>query len=247
MPVLAPLTTLASLTATWLAWDYAQSRAEAKHAMATLSQFVAEPVLRLLMRTDLRASLLPQRREITVMVADMASYTQLTAAASLEDTARLTQEFLEAITHPVLQAGGTLDRYTGDGLIAFWGAPLPLPDHPQRCIAAALQVLDSLQALNQRRHARGEVELRMRIGIESGEVLVGDLGSSIRSTYTAVGDCINLASRLQEVGREIGEPLVIGPRTHAASRMALRPLGQTQIRGLDAPISVYGLPTVHDA
>lgn len=242
LSVLPPLAAFAAFTAAWVAFDFAQSRRMTRRAMTTLSHYVARPVLKLLLRQGLERSLAPSRQLITVMVADMAGYTRLTAESSLEQSARLTTEFLEAITGPVLGGGGTLDRYTGDGLIAFWGAPLAAPDHAAQCHATALRMLEALAELNQRREARGERVLSMRIGIESGEALVGDLGSSARSVYTAVGNCINLASRLQEIARDIGEPLVVGPVASAASGAALRSLGRRVVRGLEEPIELFGLP-----
>jgi adenylate cyclase len=239
--VLAPLAAFGTFTATWAAFDFAESRQATRRALSTLSHYVAQPVLKLLVRQGLERSLAPSRQLITVMVADMAGYTRLTAESSLEESARLTTEFLEAITPPVLGSGGTLDRYTGDGLIAFWGAPLASGAHAQQCFDAALHMLRALGELNTRRVARGERRLSMRIGIESGEALVGDLGSSARSVYTAVGNCINLASRLQEIAREIGEPLVVGPQAGEAIHAALRPLGLHTVRGLAEPIPLFGL------
>jgi adenylate cyclase len=144
------------------------------------------------------------------------------------------------ITSPVLESQGTLDRYTGDGLIAFWGAPLPVDDHAQRALRAAEDMLVQLQAFNRRRAEAGQPPVAMRVGIESGEAVVGDLGSSKRGAYTAVGTCINLASRLQEMARDLGEPLVVGPQAFAAGGAALRSLGHHAVRGLDEPVELHG-------
>lgn len=239
--VLAPLVVMVTFAATWTSLAFAESRRMSRQALATLSHYVAQPVLRLLVRQGLQRSLAPGRQRITVLVADMAGYTRLTAESSLEEAARLTTEFLEAITAPVLDSGGTLDRYTGDGLIAFWGAPLAVPDHAERAFQAALKMLEAVVALNERRRARGEPPLAVRVGMESGEALVGDLGSSARSVYTAVGSCINLASRLQEQAREMGEVLVVGPQAQQGIGHRLHPLGRWPVRGLAEPLELYGL------
>jgi len=239
--VLAPIAAWAGYGLTWLALDLAQARTLTRRAMRTLSQYVAAPVLKLLVRQGLQNTLAPSRRHITVMVADMAGYTRLTAQSTLEQSARLTTEFLEAITRPVLDSGGTLDRYTGDGLIAFWGAPLVRDDHAQGAAEAALKMFAALADLNEGRVARGEVAVTMRIGIESGEALVGDLGSSARSVYTAVGTCINLASRLQELARDRGERTMVGPRAAAAIDLPMRRLEPAAVRGLAEPIDVFSL------
>ena len=240
--VLPTAAALLGFAGCWIALEFRQARRLSRQAMTTLSHYVAEPVLKLLVRQGLQRSLIPARQQITVLVADMASYTRLTASSSLEDSARLTTEFLEAITLPVLDSGGTLDRYTGDGLIAFWGAPLARADHAQCALDAAQAMLRALQRLNVQRAARGEAALSMRVGIESGEALVGDLGSSARSVYTAVGSCINLASRLQELARDIGETVVVGPQARAQMVTPLLPLGVHQPRGTPLELEVYGLP-----
>ena len=102
-------------------------------------------------------------------------------------------------------------------------------------------MIEAVKALNEVRVARGAVPLVMRLGIESGEALVGDLGSSARSVYTAVGTCINLASRLQEIARDIGETVVVGPQAQSQIDTALRPLGKMSVRGLAQPIDLYSL------
>lgn len=240
--VLPPVLGLYAFAGTWVALDFVEARRASRRIMNTLSHYVAEPVLRLLVKQGLERTLAPSRQEITVLVADMAGYTRLTAESSLEASASLTTEFLEAITGPVLGGGATLDRYTGDGLIAFWGAPLARKDHAACAVQAAAQMLEAVKALNEFRAARGAVPLAMRIGIESGEALVGDLGSSVRSVYTAVGTCINLASRLQEVARDIGEVVIVGPQAHSLlGGRPLRPLGPTAVRGIAHPIEIYAL------
>ena len=239
--VLPPVAALFVFAGTWIGLDFADARRISRRMMNTLSHYVAEPVLKLLVRQGLERTLAPSRKVITVLVADMAGYTRLTAESSLEDSANLTTEFLEAITGPVLGSGATLDRYTGDGLIAFWGAPLARDDHAASAMHAAIEMIDAVRKLNDVRVARGAVPLAMRIGIESGEALVGDLGSSSRSVYTAVGTCINLASRLQEIGRDIGESLVVGPQAKSRIDTPLRSLGKMRVRGLAQPIELYGL------
>ena len=242
--VLPPVLGLYAFAGTWIALDFVEARRVSRRIMNTLSHYVAEPVLKLLVKQGLERTLAPSRQEITVLVADMAGYTKLTAESSLEASASLTTEFLEAITGPVLGGGATLDRYTGDGLIAFWGAPLARQDHAACAVQAAAQMLVAVKALNEARVARGAVPLAMRIGIESGEALVGDLGSSVRSVYTAVGTCINLASRLQEVARDIGEVVIVGPQAHRLlGGQPLRPLGLTPVRGMAHPIEIYALVT----
>lgn len=210
-----------------------------QRALATLSHYVAEPVLEQLYAQGLAKSVTPQLKDITVLVVDMRNYTRLTDNMPLGEMAVLMRDFLELITLPVLSYEGTLDRYSGDGLIAFWGAPLSRSDHADMALRCAVALQASLNEWNHAREARGEEVIGMRIGIESGRALVGDLGSSARSVFTAVGTCINTAARLQELGRELQCDLVIGPHTAALSSMALKPLAVVEVKGLRSALQVY--------
>jgi hypothetical protein len=160
--------------------------------------------------------------------------------------ARLIRDFLERLTAPVLAHSGTLDKYTGDGLVAFWGAPLPCPEQADSAVSAALDILQAVAALNQQRHAEQLPPLRVRIGIESGLALVGDLGTTFRSSYTAVGDCINFASRLESAARTLPADIIIG--NEAASRITqhtLIPLGSIQLRGTESMMAVFTVGRGH--
>jgi adenylate cyclase len=183
-----------------------------------------------------------------VLIADMEGYTRATSSLGLEDAATLTKDFLSCLTRPVLGWRGTLDKYTGDGLVAFWGAPLLCPDQADWAVSAALDILTEVQALNARRQRGGFAPVRVRIGIESGPALVGDLGTSFRSTYTAVGDCINFASRLEAAARDLPTQLVIG---YAANRQLTRhqttSLGEITLRGTEAAIEVFSVRRGNEA
>lgn len=223
--------------------EWRQSQRQTQRITETLSHYVARPVLNELLRRGITYSLEPQLREVTVLIADMEGYTRNTSALELEAAAELTKGFLDCLTRPVLEQGGTLDRYTGDGLVAFWGAPLDCPDQADKAVSAALQMLTEVQRFNAQRQARGLEAVRVRIGIENGAALVGDLGTPFRSTYTAVGDCINFASRLEAAARELPTCLVIG----ASAQQKLKQhetysVGTLQLRGTDTVIEIYSAP-----
>jgi adenylate cyclase len=175
-------------------------------------------------------------------VADMEGYTRATSSLTLEQAAELTKDFLACLTRPVLGWQGTLDKYTGDGLVAFWGAPLPCPDQADRAVSAALAILVEVEALNKRRAKDGLMPVQVRIGIESGSALVGDLGTAFRSTYTAVGDCINFASRLEAAARYLPTQLVIGPvARRQLVQHATKSLGEISLRDTSTTIEVFAV------
>ena len=225
-----------------LEWWHTQRRS--LRLSSAFSHYVSQNVLDEILQHKSQHGLEPSLRNITVLVADMEGYTLATSNLDLNDIANLTRDFLETLTQPVLNWRGTLDKYTGDGMVAFWGAPLPCEDHADLAVSAALEIFEKVSMLSEIRIAQGFSAVRVRIGIESGEALVGDLGSSFRSTYTAVGDCINFASRLEDLGRELGLSLVIGSATQAQlTEHVTQSLGKITIRGTTTEIEVFTLNT----
>lgn len=240
--ILAPLAAYLVMLTVAIPYEWWRSLRTTRRLFDVFSHYVAMPVLNELLRQGANYSLTPTLRKITVLVADMEGYTRATSALSLDAAATLTKDFLDCLTRPVLARHGTLDKYTGDGLVAFWGAPLPCPHQADEAISAALEILHEVSELNRRRGESGGFPVRVRIGIESGEALVGDLGTSFRSTYTAVGDCINFASRLEAEARNLHVQVVIGPiANQLIKRHKTVALGRHPLRGTSTEIDLFAL------
>ena len=210
--------------------------------LRTFANYVAPPVLRQMLRQGIEQPLVPRYCEITVLSADMQNYSGLTTQGSLEDAAQLTREFLQCLTDPLLHQQGTLDKYTGDGLVAFWGAPVPMRDHADMAIQAGRQMVERIRQWNLQRCQQGKPMARVRIGIESGTALVGDLGTSFRSTYTAVGDCINSASKLQNAAKQYNHDIIVGPEAaKRATQSQLVRIGMIELSGHSRPLPLHTL------
>lgn len=213
--------------------------------LRSFATYVAPSVLDEILRLGLENPMEPKHGVITVISADMQDYTGLTNRSDLQSAALLTREFLQCLTEPILTYGGTLDKYTGDGLVAFWGAPLADKDHAAQALRAAEAMVHNVRAWNGKRVAQGLAPARVRLGVESGPVLVGDLGTRFRRTYTAVGDCINTASKLQAVAKTLSCDLVVGP---VAARMAaasgLAPVAQVQLPGHKEASQLWSFPSL---
>ena len=221
-------------------WQLAQQRS--RRLLDTLRQYVAGEVVDELLRSNLEDPLAPRQLQVTTLVADMEGYTTHVEALPVEEAARLTTDFLDCLTRPVLASHGTLDKYTGDGMVAFWGAPLPNADHANLALDAARAMLAAVAAFNDRRAAAGLAPVRVRIGIESGLAMAGDFGTAARSIYTAVGDSVNTAARLEQAARDFPHDIIIGEGTVArASRHRFLPLGQRTLRGKERPLNLYTL------
>ena len=211
-------------------WQLTQRRS--RHLLDTLRQYVAPEVVAELLRSDVEDPLKPRQLDVTTLIADMQGYTSQVEALPVEEAATLTRDFLDCLTGPVIDKHGTLDKYTGDGLVAFWGAPLPLAEHADLALDAARAIVQRVAQLSAARVADGKAPLRVRIGIESGLAMAGDFGTSFRSIYTAVGDSVNTASRLEQAARDYPYDVIVGAGTvERARRHRLARLGERILRG----------------
>jgi len=245
-PITPALWGFAVLALGLIPWEWIEDRRQARSTRRLLSRYVAPDVLKEILksrRTDQASLLAPQSTIITVLVADMAGYSEATKLLRLDQAATLTRSFLSAITRPVWQNRGTLDRYTGDGLVAFWGAPVPDPEHSLHALKAAQQMLAAVAALKAELTAQGLPAVSVRIGLAQGPALVGDFGTPYRAAYTAVGNCINLAARLEALAKEKGTAILMDQTVAQAGKTAgvveTQLLGNETIRGFGA-IALYG-------
>jgi adenylate cyclase len=238
----APLLSNLFLLAVAVPFHWQQAQQRSRQLLGTLRQYVAKAVVDELLRSDLQDPLAPRLLQVTTLIADMQGYTSHVEALSLDEAARLTTDFLDCLTRPVLEMQGTLDKYTGDGLVAFWGAPLPNADHADLALDAARLILREVARFSARRAERGLPPLRVRIGIESGAAMAGDYGTSARSIYTAVGDSVNTASRLEQAARDFPYDVIVGEGTMSRSRRHhFLALGEHHLRGKEKTIQLYTL------
>lgn len=237
-----PLATNLFLLAAAVPYQWHQAQRRSRHLLHTLRQYVAPAVVEQLLRGKEEDPLRPRRCDVTTLVADMEGYTTQVESLPVEEAARLTRDFLECLTGQVIAHRGTLDKYTGDGMMAFWGAPLPLPEHADLALDAAHEITRRVAALSTERVRQGYRPLRVRIGIESGTAMAGDFGTSFRSIYTAVGDSVNTAARLEQVARDFSHDIIIGPGAVDRSRRhRFLALGERLLRGKEKATPLFTL------
>jgi adenylate cyclase len=157
-----------------------------------------------------------ENRVLTVMFCDMRNFTRVSEALSPEELRALVNRFFSSMTAVIGAHRGTLDKYIGDALMAFWGAPLADADHAEHAAAAALEMGRALDTLNADLRERGLPEIGVGIGLNTGLVCVGDMGSDIRRSYTVMGDAVNLASRIEALTRHYGVQVLVGQATRDA-------------------------------
>jgi adenylate cyclase len=184
-----------------------------------------------------------ERREITILFSDLRGFTSLSERLPPEQLSVLLNEYLGTMTDIVLRHLGLLDKYMGDGLMAFWGAPVPAPDGATRCCEAALDMVTALATLNARWREMGMPVLEMGVGINTGEAVIGNFGSSERFNYTAVGDQVNLASRLEGVTKDYGASVVVSEsaRQAAGDAFVCREIESVRVKGREQAVLIYEL------
>ncbi len=180
----------------------------------------------------------PEVREVTVLFADIVGFTSMSETMSPSAVSLLLNDYLSRMTEVIFRYEGTLDKYIGDAIMAVFGAPLDMPDHAQRAIRTALEMQERLAEWNAER--REGPELRIRIGINSGKAVAGEIGSVNKKEYTVLGDTVNIASRLES---SVAKPglIVIGPNTFTAvdGQFNLRPMGEFSLKGKENKVIVH--------
>ena len=181
-----------------------------------------------------------ERIEATVLFADIVGFTAFSENADPEEVAELMEAYFTHAVEAIFGTGGTLDKFIGDCVMAFFGAPMPQEDHAERAVSAAIHIQNKLDDWNAERTSSGLPEVRVRIGINSGAVVVGDIGSNRRVDYTVLGNTVNVAARLEESVAQSGE-IVIGEATRRllGDRFATESLGDVSLKGLSQRIGAH--------
>jgi len=181
-----------------------------------------------------------EEKEITILFTDLRGFTSLSENRAPAEVLDLLNEYLTRMTAVIDRHGGVVDKYIGDAIMALFGAPLAMPDHAGRAVACALEMIAELEKSNVVFREKGWPELAMGVGIHTGKVVVGNMGSKDRLNYTAIGDGVNLASRLESVTKEFGVPVIISEATmRQAPGLQYKELGVTRVKGKQKEVKIF--------
>ncbi len=237
-----PLAAIVLCTLGGAAFQAAVEEREKRRVRDAFRHYLNPEVTDMLARDPGRLRLGGERRAVTVLFSDIRGFTGISERLDAEVLAELLNEYLGAMTDIVFRHEGLLDKYIGDAVMAFWGAPVAVADHARRCCLAALDMQAALGPLQAHWSARG-LALEIGIGINSGEAAVGNFGSARRFSYTAVGDNVNLASRLEGLNKQYGTRILVSEATHDAlgDEFACREIDRVAVRGRVQQVRVYEL------
>jgi adenylate cyclase len=212
-------------------------------ALRVFAQYVPKPIVQSLIGRGSTASLVSERREVTVLFTDIVDFTLRTADLSAEDTAEFLNHHFGVVAACIEPEGGVVDKYIGDAVMALWGALEPQPDHAVRAVRSAKAIAAALRDDNARRRQR----VRVRIGVHTGAVVVGNIGTPTRMNYTVVGDTVSVAQRLEDLGKVLLPNVDIAILLSASTARALpaevgvRSLGTHQLRGIAGATEIFAL------
>ncbi len=223
---------------------YRRSERQREFVRKAFSRYLAPALVERLAKDPSRLELGGEARDVSVLFADVRDFTGRSEGLSAVEVVQFLNGVLTPLTQSVLNEAGTIDKYFGDGLMAFWNAPLDVANHAERACAAALTMRDALPALNARLVETG-IETRaieIGIGINTGEAFVGNMGSNMRFDYSIVGDTVNIAARLEEATKDLGVPILVAESTmQAAPGFLFVPLGEIVLRGRSHRTPIYAL------
>jgi adenylate cyclase len=237
-PLLIVTLTLISI----LAYRYISEEKEKEVLRRTFESYFPPLVVKKIMANPHMIASGGQKKELTILFSDIKDFTSYSATMTPDHIQRLLSEYFEAMTEIVFKHHGTVDKFIGDGLMVFFGDPDPQPDHALRCVNAAIEMQKKVREIKTKWERQGDMPIQIRIGINTGTVVVGNMGSARRLSYTVLGSAVNLAQRLESNAPVEG--ILISQRTYDSVKdhVPTHPLGQMEVKGFDKPVSVYEVP-----
>ncbi len=231
-----------------LAVNYATEGAQKRFIKGAFRQYLSPAVIEQIIEHPERLKLGGERRTLSIFFSDLEGFTGISEGLTPEELTALLNDYLSAMTDILQEEGGTVDKYIGDAIVAFWNAPLDQPDHAERAARAALRCREKLAEMRPQIRERIGKELRMRIGLNTGPAVVGNMGSRNRFNYTVLGDAVNLASRLEGINKQFGTYVLASE----ALRNALpdgfpgREIARVAVVGRKEPVRVFELLPAED-
>jgi adenylate cyclase len=241
LSLVEPLVAVALAGVGGLAWQYFVEGREKRQVKRLFSRYVSKDVYDQVIQNPELAELGGKRRTMSVLFSDMRGFTTMTERGDPEALVAQLNEYFSRMVEVVFAHQGTLDKFVGDMVMALFGAPLDDEAHADHAVAAALDMVHVLDALNRKWQAEGRPALGIGIGVNSGEMIAGNIGSETVRSYTVIGDNVNLGARLESLNKENGTTIINSDRTVALlrERYNLRPLGPVTVKGKSVAVEIF--------
>ncbi|MDP1689842.1 MAG: adenylate/guanylate cyclase domain-containing protein [bacterium] len=243
--------TVVSLIHTNVAWilsagslftyRYTLARREIKEVKGVFGKYVSKEVLELILKNPSAVLLGGEEREVTVLFSDIRGFTSLSEATTPRELVSVLNRYFTLMTNEVFKHQGVLDKYIGDAIMAFWGAPIADPRQADHALDAAFAMIERLKEFNEELVREGKPTIDIGIGLYTGPVIVGNIGAESRFDYTVIGDTVNTASRLEGVNKEYKTHIIVGESTKQklTGSYALSHLGEVKVKGKEKGIEIY--------
>lgn len=227
---------------------YMTAERDKREIRKVFSKYVSRDVLAQILEEPGKVALGGEEKEMTVFFSDIRGFTTLSEKTTPKELVATLNRYFTVMSEEVLINGGVLDKYIGDAIMAFWGAPVGDLDQADNAVRAAKGMMRKLTQLNGEQRARGEPEINIGIGIYTGPAVVGNIGSVERFDYTVIGDTVNVASRLEGLNKQYGTNIIIGESTKDKCRgkYRFRALGSVEVKGRKEPLAVYAVDAEND-
>jgi class 3 adenylate cyclase/ABC-type nitrate/sulfonate/bicarbonate transport system substrate-binding protein len=214
-----------------------------RSSLQSFSSFVPLDIVRQLVKSGIPLTLGVEPRFLTVFFSDLENFSTHSETLAPDDLLMQISTYLEQVSGAISEEGGTVDKFIGDGVMAFWNAPVQRSDHVLRACAGALRAARRMERVNDAWEAEGRPRIRIRIGLNCADVLVGNIGSSSRLSYTALGDGVNVAARLEGINKQFGTTICISDSIfeHVRAEILTRPLKRVQVKGRKTEFMIYEL------
>jgi len=240
LPLASGLAMIAVLFALNMTYGFFVETRGKRQITGLFGQYVPPELVDEMARNPEHFSMEGESREMSVLFSDVRGFTTISEGLDPKQLAQLMNQFLTPLTEVIYKHRGTIDKYMGDCIMAFWGAPLPDAGHARRGLLAGLEMHAALEKMNPIFKAKGWPEIRIGVGVNSGRMSVGNMGSRIRLAYTVMGDAVNLASRLESITKQYGADMIVGEETrNAVSDAVFCELDLVRVKGKDRAVRIF--------
>ncbi len=240
LPLASSLLMIAALFAFNMSWGYFIESRSKRQFTELFGQYVPPELVDKMAADPEKYSMEGKSEELTVLFSDIVGFTSISESLEPKELSQFINEYLTSMSMVIRNNRGTLDKYIGDAIMAFWGAPVADPEHARQAVISAMAMQIELDKLRQQMVARGWPAIRIGVGVNSGQMRVGDMGSKLRKAYTVMGDAVNLSSRLEGLTRVYGVGILVGQNTKQIVKdVVFREVDRVKVKGKDEPVDIF--------